>query len=58
MAQIKNIELINETQEIRIDWDNDRHISIKLKSNRPEDVESAFLDAAREISIESMKNKI
>jgi hypothetical protein len=44
--------------EIRIDWNNDRHQSIHIKSRNPEDVLTAFQEATRMLSMEIYNKEI
>jgi hypothetical protein len=47
-----------EVGEIRIDWNNDRHQSIDIKSRNPEDVLTAFQEAVRLLSMEIYNKEI
>ena len=40
--------------ELRIDWDNDRHQGIALKSLEPDDVKQGLLDAVNLIAKEQL----
>ena len=42
----------HERHDLRIDWDNDRHQLIALKSLTPEDVKKGLFDAAHAIQKE------
>lgn len=54
MINLKNISLQKNISspaaagpyELRLDWDNDRHHAIILRSLSPDNIKQAFLDAA------------
>lgn len=43
---------------LRIDWDNDRHQAVEIKSLEPEDVVQGLLGAAHLLNKERLNNKI
>jgi hypothetical protein len=66
MTTCTNIEVVWDSRyvpygvggNIRIDWDNDRHQNIYIKSRNPQDVLTAFQDAARMLAMEIYNKEI
>jgi hypothetical protein len=52
------INTFNNRHELRIDWDNDRHQGISLKSLTPKDVKQGLLDAVHLIAIEQQNEHL
>jgi hypothetical protein len=52
MTKIENVWLNKETNEIRLDWSNNRHHAVKLESSKPEDVIRCLADMCKLVNLE------
>ena len=58
IAEIENIWLDKNTNEIRIDWSNDRHQAVKIKCPDFYGVRHAFAEAIHQLQEDKFNLKI